>query len=218
MSLEPKESNNNNVKSSGKSKGEWKFTTLITLLGTLMGVIAGGCIAITISSRDRIFHLQVEVNSLQQRVFLLEQRNQTLKEEIYRPKGHENLPSTSTQPVAMPTPLTPSTALIEIEILEVPKKGQYPDKGPISGKITGLDNPREYRVVIYARTDAWYVQPTTTQPFTGINTDGTWSSYIHLGDEYAAVVATKSYEPAFVMEAVPVDGGDILKIARKWAK
>src|SRR5215470_16619256 len=36
------------------------------------------------------------------------------------------------------------------------------------------------RIVLYARSGAWYVQPYADQPFTKIESDSTWTSFTHM--------------------------------------
>jgi hypothetical protein len=40
-------------------------------------------------------------------------------------------------------------------------------------------DPTKYKVVIYALTNQWYVQPFVASPFSNIASDGSWSSYTH---------------------------------------
>ena len=45
----------------------------------------------------------------------------------------------------------------------------------------------DHQVVIYARADAWYIQP-HSHTFHPIGADGSWSSWTHTGSSYAALV------------------------------
>ena len=64
---------------------------------------------------------------------------------------------------------------------------------PIGGRVTGARSGQ--RIVIYTRSGVWWVQPTTAQPFTTVELDGTWNSSIHLGTEYAALLVDAGYRP-----------------------
>lgn len=91
-----------------------------------------------------------------------------------------------------------------ILIIEIPSQGGGPDpRGVISGKIEGIKEPNAYRVVVYALTDHWYVQPTRDDSLTIINNDGTWATQTHLGTSYAALLVDKSFVPPPQPSAIP---------------
>lgn len=50
-----------------------------------------------------------------------------------------------------------------------------PGASQLSGHVSGVDTSK-YKVVIYALTNEWYVQPLTSAPYTNISSDGSWSS------------------------------------------
>ena len=50
-----------------------------------------------------------------------------------------------------------------------------PGASQLSGHVSGVD-PSKYKIVIYALTNEWYVQPYTDAPYTNISPDGSWSS------------------------------------------
>src|SRR5678815_4781798 len=52
----------------------------------------------------------------------------------------------------------------------------------IAGRVTGA-RPGQ-RIVLFAKSGQWWVQPTSSQPFTVIQPDSSWKSSIHLGTEY----------------------------------
>jgi hypothetical protein len=100
---------------------------------------------------------------------------------------------------------------IQISIAEIPR--YQPEGGPdtranIGGKVTGEISP-DYRVVIYARADAWYVQPT---PYAShpIQPDDTWNSWTHTGSSYAALVVRKDFKPLARLDVLPHVEGDVL--------
>ena len=70
----------------------------------------------------------------------------------------------------------------------------------------------EQRVVIYARSGAWYVQPYADQPFTQVNQDGTWTNSTHLGTEYAALLVEPGYAPPPFVTELPQPGGGVFAI------
>jgi hypothetical protein len=53
------------------------------------------------------------------------------------------------------------------------------------------------KVVIYALTNQWYVQPYTASPFTDISSDGSWTSYTHPWDVLVVLLVNPAnYSPA----------------------
>lgn len=81
----------------------------------------------------------------------------------------------------------------------------------ISGRVQRTSN--EQRVVLHARSGAWYVQSYADQPFTEVNADDTWSSSTHLGTEYAAILVDPGYAPPPSVTHLPTQGAGVLAIA-----
>ena len=102
-----------------------------------------------------------------------------------------------------------------IEITSVPPthKGGTQDLDTIKGNVTGAKP--EHRIVLYARSGAWYVQPYADQPFTNINADSTWSSSTHLGTEYAALLVEPGFVPAPFTSELPAVGGSVVAVTIK---
>lgn len=80
----------------------------------------------------------------------------------------------------------------------------------IAGRVVGA-SPGQ-RVVVYARSGPWWVQPWPDQPFIAIRSDSTWSTQTHLGYEYAALVVDQAYHPPPTMDAAPTLGGSVLAV------
>ena len=101
----------------------------------------------------------------------------------------------------------------QIKLTNVPPvhRGGTQELDVISGRVSGANS--EHRVVLYARSGAWYVQPYADQPFTSIGADSTFHSPTHLGTEYAALLVEKGYAPATVILALPGPGGGVLAVA-----
>jgi len=100
---------------------------------------------------------------------------------------------------------------VDVRFTEVPQKGQgSASEGNIAGVVSNLEHPQRFKVVVYARTNRWYVQPLTDAPFTDISPDGTWSTWTHLGSRYAALVVKPSFTPAAAAQELPSVGGDVL--------
>ena len=106
------------------------------------------------------------------------------------------------------------TAVPEITITRVPRyqaEGGPDTRDTIAGTVrTSLAG--DYRVVIYARADAWYIQPTpfAMQP---IESDNTWRTWTHTGSSYAALVVRQTYKPATRLDVLPQIDADVLSRA-----
>jgi exo-beta-1,3-glucanase (GH17 family) len=85
----------------------------------------------------------------------------------------------------------------------------------ISGVVYGLParSLAGYRVVVYALTDKWYVQPLSVTPRTKLRAGGTWSTKTHRGASYAAVLVTTNYVPSAILYSLPAVGGDVLAVS-----
>jgi hypothetical protein len=78
----------------------------------------------------------------------------------------------------------------------------------ISGTVTGA-SASDYRIVLYAFDDIWFVQPFETDPFTNIQPDGTWQNITHPGEKYAALLVRPSFVPPSRSQALP-GGADVV--------
>jgi len=107
---------------------------------------------------------------------------------------------------------------IRIVVKEVPPSGAGPDTwGEIKGNVFGA-NPAKHRIIVYAGTDIWYVQPYENNYYTRINSDGTWKTGIHLGNRYAVLVVDKDYKAKTRTGELPEVGGKVLAILTMDAK
>jgi hypothetical protein len=100
-----------------------------------------------------------------------------------------------------------------IHFSEVPQAAHGGAKrlSTISGRVS-IQRPG-LRLVLYARSGVWWVQPYSNQPFTSIRNDLTWSSLTHLGTEYAALLVDDSYTPPKTMQELPNTGGGVVAAA-----
>jgi len=106
---------------------------------------------------------------------------------------------------------SPSSQEVKVTFYHVPPAGMGSDsRGNIDGGVIGLKSPGEYKVVLYAHTDQWYVQPLDNAYYTALDTEGKWANWTHLGDRYAAVVVRPSYKPDKKTQALPPVGGDVI--------
>lgn len=100
-----------------------------------------------------------------------------------------------------------------IEITLVPHKGLGgEDKSErIGGKVSGV-NMKECKVVIFTRTDKWYVQPFIDSSDTLIDQKGKWENDTHLGFRYAALLVRSSYKPPSTTGTLPSVGDLVLAV------
>ena len=99
-----------------------------------------------------------------------------------------------------------------IEFTKIPPaaEGGRERMGIIAGRVSGARQGQ--RIVLYARSGPWWVQPRVEAPFTPIQPDSTWSAEIHLGYEYAALLVDPSYHPPVTMDVYPTAGGSVIVV------
>lgn len=110
--------------------------------------------------------------------------------------------------------LDPSVAEVEprIEVTTVPPYdpvGGPSSRATIAGFVSGLSDPAEYRLVLYAYTDFYYVQPLTSAPFIRIDSSGRWSTWTHTGSHYLLLLVPSDYQPQDVMVS-PAEAGPVI--------
>lgn len=105
-------------------------------------------------------------------------------------------------------PRTPS-----IEFTTVPEASEGgPDKlAPIAGRVTG-GRPGQ-RLVLFAKSGVWWVQPLVAEPFTPIQPDSSWKANTHLGLEYAALLVDSTFTPPPTFDELPRPGGAVIAVA-----
>jgi hypothetical protein len=81
----------------------------------------------------------------------------------------------------------------------------------VSGKVVGAA-PGDM-IVIYAKSQRWWVQPFADRPFTSIGPDGAWNAHIHLGTEYAALLVHPGFHPPPVTDTLPSKGTEVVAVA-----
>src|SRR5688572_84659 len=76
---------------------------------------------------------------------------------------------------------TPDPAQPTVEFTTVPEAGAggADRMARVAGRVTGAGPG--HRIVLYTKSDVWWVQPLTMQPFTTVKADSTWETSIHLG-------------------------------------
>lgn len=107
----------------------------------------------------------------------------------------------------------PSNSPPTIEFRKIPPAAQGGRErvDTIAGRVTGA-RPGQ-RIVVYARSGPWWVQPWPDQPFIPIQSDSTWSTTTHLGWEYIALLVDPDYRPAPTLDVAPQKGGSIAAVS-----
>jgi signal transduction histidine kinase len=100
---------------------------------------------------------------------------------------------------------------IEITSLPPAEKGGGRELDLIRGRVNGAGSNQ--KVVLYARSGAWYIQPFADEPFTTIEPDSTWSNSTHLGTEYAALLVEPGYAPPSSTSTLPTIGDGVVAVA-----
>jgi hypothetical protein len=94
-------------------------------------------------------------------------------------------------------------AQIKITTLPPAKAGGPVDMYKIAGTVIGVQQPKDYAVVIYAFAGGqWWVQPFDYQPKTAIK-NGRFETVTHGGTIYAALLVKASYTPDTPIQALP---------------
>jgi len=114
------------------------------------------------------------------------------------------------QPITKPS--------IEFNIIPQAEEGSPDKSSPIAGRVIGARTGQ--RIVLFAKSGIWWVQPTADEPFTVIKPDSTWTNSTHPGTEYAALLVEPGYRPPPTMEVLPSEGGDVVAVksvpGEKW--
>ena len=100
-----------------------------------------------------------------------------------------------------------------IQFSQIPSAG---DGSPvkteaIAGHVTGARKGQ--RIVLFARSGVWWVQPTVEQPFTKIQSDSTWANRTHPGSAYAALLVDSTYRAPSTTNVLPERGGAVLAVS-----
>jgi hypothetical protein len=108
---------------------------------------------------------------------------------------------------------SPQAQVASIEFTRLPPAGEgSPERfHPIAGRVTGARSNQ--RIVLFARSGVWWVQPLADQPFTTIQRDSTWRNSTHPGIEYAALLVDAGYKPPLTLNVLPPKGGLVQAVA-----
>jgi hypothetical protein len=100
---------------------------------------------------------------------------------------------------------------IEITVVPEAAPGGPERTGRIAGRTSGVDKGQ--RVVLFARSGTWWVQPHSKNPFTTIRRNSTWESATHMGTEYAALLVDPGYSPPETTDVLPGTGNGVIAVA-----
>ena len=109
-----------------------------------------------------------------------------------------------------------STPRIEFTRIPVSAEGGARRFETFEGRVAGAKSGQ--RLVLYAKSGIWWVQPFAARPFTQIKPDSTWMSSIHLGTEYAALLVGPDYVPEPGLKELPATGGSVIAVTRALGK
>lgn len=184
------------------------------ILLTAIGIVIGGFVGYWANEhfyvetlKFTILDLKAEKRALERDLERLREENRSLNQDL---KDLQlKLGIKPEQRAIEPTP-----ERVTVKFTNIPSQGQGADSaGIIKGRVEGLARPEMYKIVIYAHTDRWYVQPFADQPITNIDSNGTWEATTHLGTRYAALVVKHTFFPLSTPEELPPTGDDILASA-----
>jgi hypothetical protein len=69
------------------------------------------------------------------------------------------------------------------------------------------------RVVLYAYSEVWWIQPFKNAGLTNIQPDSSWRNSTHLGTDYAALLVEPGYRPPRKLGSIPAIGNGVLATA-----
>lgn len=183
---------------------------LLTIIGLVLGAFFG------FWANEHFY-----VRSLEFRILELEAEKRALEKDLNRANEENRNLEKKIEDLQLKLGIKPEQRSVEpppdgiaMKFTYIPSQGQGPDSsGIIKGMVEGLNKPNSYKIIIYAHTDRWYVQPFADQPRTDIKNDGTWEASTHLGNRYAALLVNPGFTPLSSPEELPSTGGDILASA-----
>lgn len=106
----------------------------------------------------------------------------------------------------------PKTSISYINMPPFDSLPQSEEMYPISGKISELDYYSNYRIVVYAHTNRYYIQPGLDKALTEINENGYWQTETRKGGEYLILLVKKRFEADSLMNSPPQKGSNIIEI------
>lgn len=105
----------------------------------------------------------------------------------------------------------PSQPSIEFTKIPAAAEGSPFKIDSIEGRVTGA-KPGQ-KIVLYAKSKVWWIQPLSVKPFTLIQADATWSNSTHPGTDYAALLVDPGYDPPLTTRDLPRTGDGVIAVA-----
>ena len=102
-------------------------------------------------------------------------------------------------------------ASVEFTVIPPADKGGPDTRDTIAGRATAA-RPGQ-RIVLFAKSSTWWVQPETREPYTKLQADSTFHNFTHLGTEYAALLVDEGYRPPQRLDSLPARGGGVVAMA-----
>ena len=81
----------------------------------------------------------------------------------------------------------------------------------IEGRVTGASAGE--KIVLYAKTGKWWVQPLVDQPLTDLRANFDWTNATHLGTHYAALLVKSGFRPQNGVDTLPQTDENVLAVA-----
>ena len=155
-----------------------------------------------------------EIRELRDDIKLLRYEIQELREEMSAKQADRRgkLPERGRGPSMAESSKTVKGARVIFTKVARKGAGGTDTQGNVAGRVEGIAEPEKYRIVLYAFTDKWYVQPTVASPYTSIREDGNWSNWTHLGKRYAGLLVRPSFRPKSTLQMLPSVGGDVIGV------
>lgn len=106
-----------------------------------------------------------------------------------------------------------SSPLPEIKFTKIPPQDVGgPDKFvDIEGIVSGAKP--EQKIVLFAKSGTWWVQPFVKRPYTEIQAGSSWQNSIHAGTDYAALLVEPDYRPPSRTDLLPGVGDGVVAVA-----
>jgi len=114
--------------------------------------------------------------------------------------SEKNAVSPDNQPGIVGDPnLTPTISITNLQ----------PGDATIKGTANNLDTAKT-KVVLWAKTDRWYIQPFINNPYTYIQSNGSWSNTTHPWNRMVALLVDSTYVTGSIMDIHPSSDSGVL--------
>jgi hypothetical protein len=101
--------------------------------------------------------------------------------------------------------------LVEFTTIPPVDEGSPKRLETVAGRVSGAQ-PGD-KIVLFSKSGTWWVQPLVNQPFTDIRPDSTWTSAVHPGTEYAALLVRPDFHPPATADVLPAEDKNVIASA-----